>query len=204
MEKKEQYIDEIKAIKQMMEQSSRFLSLSGLSGILIGIYALIGAYIANLAFHSGLEITDLIKKMLGLALIVLLISLATVLILTYRKTVSDGYKVWNKGTRLMILNLAVPLITGGVLTTVFLMKGYYGSIAASLLVFYGLALINAAKYTRQEIYYMGLCQIILGIIAAFIPNQSILLWAFGFGFVHILYGTIMHFRYDNNTKTKKV
>ena len=210
MEKKEQYVNEIKAIRQMMEQSSRFLSLSGLSGILIGIYALIGAYLANSIIESntadiGSDFAgrELVSQLLFLAIIILALSVVSVIILTYRKTKRDGYKIWGKGTQLLILNLSVPLVSGGILTAIFLAQGFYGTIAPALLVFYGLALINAAKFTRQEIYYMGMCQIVTGIIAALLPDYALLFWAFGFGVIHILYGSIMHFRYDHHSKTQK-
>ncbi len=204
MEQKEQYVNEIKAIRQMMEQSSRFLSLSGLSGIMIGFYAITGAIIAKYLIHdSDLPNRDLVSQLFFLAVIILMISLVTVVVLTYRKTIRDGNKIWNKGTRMLILNLAVPLVSGGLLISIFITRGLYETIAPSLLVFYGLALVNAAKFTRQEIYYMGLCQIATGIIAAFLPDYSLILWAFGFGVIHIFYGTVMHFRYDHISKTKK-
>lgn len=194
----------------MMEQSSRFLSLSGLSGILIGVYAIIGAYVAHILVLDKISIYDpalfsneFVLQLVVLAIIVLLLSIVTVIVLTYRKTLRDGYKIWNKGTRLLILNLAVPLVSGGILTSIFVVQGLYGTIAPLLLVFYGLALVNAAKYTRQEIYYMGLCQIVTGIMAALFPGYALLLWAVGFGVIHIIYGTIMHFRYDHHSKTKK-
>ena len=210
MKNKEQYVNEIKAIRQMMEQSSRFLSLSGLSGILIGIYAIIGAYFAHVLiqgnateFIKTLKIGGLVSQLVILAIIVLAISIVTVVVLTYRKTIREGHKIWNKGTRMLILNLAVPLVSGGILTSIYVAHGFYETVAPALLVFYGLALVNAAKFTRQEIYYMGICQIGIGIIAALLPNYALLLWAFGFGVIHIFYGSIMHFRYDYHHKTKK-
>jgi hypothetical protein len=204
MEQKEQYVNEIKAIRQMMEQSSRFLSLSGLSGILIGVFAITGAVIANyLVRNTDLSKGDLLTQLFILAVIILVVSLVTVVVLTYRKAIHDGHKIWNKGTRLLILNLSIPLISGGILTSIFVARGLYETVAAALLVFYGLALVNAAKYTRQEIYYMGLCQIATGIIAALLPAFALLFWSIGFGVIHILYGAIMHFRYDHNSKTKK-
>ncbi len=210
MKNKEQYADEIKAIRQMMEHSSRFLSLSGLSGILIGIYALAGAFLANSIMQGNdASITPLpassgiVSKLVILAVIVLFASIITVIALTYRKTLRDGDKIWNKGTRLLILNLAVPLVSGGILTAVFVMQQYYGTVVPALLVFYGLALVNAAKYTRQEIYYMGISQIATGILAALLPEYALHLWAFGFGAIHIFYGAIMHFRYDRKPKNQE-
>ncbi len=210
MEQKEQFANEIKAIRQMMEQSSRFLSLSGLSGILIGIYALAGAYFAGQVIENKTASVNLftgkvssVSFIIMFAIAVLVISLATVFLLTYRKTKRDGYKIWGKGTRLLIVNLAVPLAAGGLLTGIFVARELYGIVAPLLLVFYGLALVNASKFTRQEIYFMGLCQVATGLVAAVLPQFALPLWAFGFGIVHIVYGTIMHFRYDNNSKTKK-
>lgn len=184
----------------MMEQSSRFLSLSGLSGVLIGVFAIIGAYLADYVFRTNAPGSDVVVTVLAIAVIVLILSIVTVIVLTYRKTISDGQKIWNKGTRLLLLNLAVPLLAGGILTGIFVARGYYETVAALLLVFYGLALINAAKYTRQEIYYMGLCQIVIGILAAIAPEFALWFWALGFGVIHIFYGAIMHFRYDNHSK----
>ncbi len=211
MENKEQYANEIKAIRLMMEQSSRFLSLSGLSGILVGVYAIIGAYIAQFLVLDKISVYDpssfnneFVLQLVILAIFVLLLSIITVITLTYRKTIRDGYKIWNKGTRLLILNLAVPLVSGGILISIFIVQEIYGTVAPLLLVFYGLALVNAAKFTRQEIYYMGLCQIVTGIIAALFPGYALLWWAVGFGVIHIIYGTVMHFRYDHHSKTKKL
>ncbi len=187
-----------------MEQSSRFLSLSGLSGILIGIYALAGAYFANDLLKSEAYRNKTVLLLLILAIVILVMSFITIIILTYRKTKREGDKIWSKGTRLLLVNLAVPLVSGGILTFIFFSRGYYEIIAALLLVFYGLALVNASKFTRQEIYYMGLCQIVIGIFASLFPVYSLLFWALGFGVIHILYGTIMHFRYEQPSKTRKL
>ena len=99
----------------------------------------------------------------------------------------------------MIINLAVPLVTGGILILVFLSKEYYEIISPSCLVFYGLALVNAAKFTRQEIFYMGTIEISLGILAALFSSYGLILWALGFGVLHIVYGTFMYFRYEYKT-----
>jgi len=43
----------LESIRQLMERSVKFVSLSGLSGILAGIYALIGAVLAYREIYSG-------------------------------------------------------------------------------------------------------------------------------------------------------
>lgn len=206
MKTSENYLSEIKEIRKMMEESSRFLSLSGLSGILVGVYAIVGSVIAyNLTQSDGLFgdfISDLaVPQIFFLALLILVLSVFTIIFLTLRRAKKAGKKFWNRGTKQMMINLTVPLISGGILIMIFVFRGYYEIIASSCLVFYGLALVNAAKYTRHEIFYLGIFEIILGLFAALLPSLGLLFWALGFGILHIVYGTLMYFRYEYKTNS---
>ena len=201
MKTTENYLAEIKEIRKMMEESSRFLSLSGLSGILAGIYALAGAFMAESIIYTNklfgwLLGGNILVDLLAIAAIILILSLLTVILLTLRRAKKAGTKIWNPGSRLMLLNLAIPLVAGGIVILIFVFKGFYEIAAPGMLIFYGLALINAAKFTRQEIFFMGLIQVSLGILAALFPSLGILFWAIGFGAIHIIYGTVMYFRYE--------
>ena len=203
MKTTENYLAEIKAIRKMMEDSSRFLSLSGLSGILIGIYALVGAVLAYLLIYTSLIQTitssKLVTTIIVIAVVVLILSLITVITLTNNRAKNSGKKIWNPGSRLLLLHLAIPLVSGGALILVFISRGIYEIISPACLIFYGLALVNAAKFTRQEIFYMGLFQITIGIVAAIFPSLALVFWAIGFGIIHIIYGTLMYFRYEHKT-----
>jgi hypothetical protein len=208
MKTTENYLAEIKEIRKMMEESSRFLSLSGLSGVLVGIYALLGAFLAESLVYSNklfgwLFGTNIVADLIYIAAIILFLSLLTVTLLTYRRAKKAGTKIWNPGSRLMLLNLAIPLTAGGVFILIFVFKGIYEIAAPGCLIFYGLALINAAKFTRQEIFFMGLIQVSLGILAALFPSLGLLFWALGFGVIHIIYGTVMYFRYEHKSKKVK-
>ncbi len=190
-----------------MEQSSKFLSLSGISGVLVGVYALVGAYIAYrlLYIPKSFEFrqeyaNNVLSKLLILAVVILILSILTIVILTSIKAKQHGKRKMVKGTKWMLLHLFIPIIAGGVFILILLNRGVYEVASPGCLLFYGLALINAAKFTRTEIFYMGMCQIVIGLIAAFFPGYSLFLWAFGFGIIHIMYGLIMHFRYDHKVK----
>ncbi len=202
MKTTENYLSEIREIRKMMEESSRFLSLSGLSGLLTGIYALIGAFLAYRIINSETLPTtqvispDIKSRLIGLAALVLVLSLATIIFLTYRKVLKAGKKFWNPGSRLMLLNLAIPLITGGIFILAFVSRNNYEIVAPGCLIFYGLSQINVAKFTRQEIFYMGLFEISLGILSSLFPAFGLLFWAIGFGVVHIIYGAVMYVRYE--------
>jgi len=206
MKNEELYLSELKEIRQIMEQSSRFLSLSGLAGVLIGLYAIAGAFIAYQTIYTNAD-SAFARLFAGndqnsLTLfggLILALSLITILWLTARRVKKSGKKFWNPGTKLMTVNLAIPLISGGIFILVFISQGIVSVAAPSCLVFYGLALVNAAKFTRQEIFYMGLFQIVLGIFAAIFPNWGLLFWAIGFGLLHIIYGSFMYFKYEHNS-----
>lgn len=197
------YLKDIQDIKSMMAQSSQFISLSGFSGILAGIYAIIGAVIAyflienECSYYITLESTTF-KYILLTALVVLVLSIGTAYLLTIRKAKKVGEKVWNPTSKRLIINFGIPLITGGIFSLLLLKNGYYGLIAPITLIFYGLACVNASKYTLRDVRYLGITQIILGLIATEFSGYGLYFWVIGFGICHILYGSIMHFKYDRN------
>lgn len=203
MEKENKYLNDLKDIKNMMARSSQFMSLSGLSGIIAGIYAIIGAGIAYCLIenHKGYYITlesTTFKLLLLTAGIVLLLSIGTAYWLTIKKAKKVNEKVWNLTSKKLVINFCIPLVTGGILTILLLRNGYFGIIAPMTLIFYGLACVNASKYTMRDVKYLGLTEIALGLIAVEFSGYGLYFWTIGFGLCHILYGTIMYFKYDRN------
>ena len=198
--------DELTSIRNLMERSSKFISLSGLSGILAGVYALIGAGLAYFAVYRGpVEVYKNLSAgiypptlfyLFFVAFMVLVLSLVSGYILTKRKADKNGQPVWGKVSRALLFYMATPLVTGGVLILIFIFRGYYGIVGPSSLIFYGLALIGASNFTFTLVKYLGLCEIVLGLAAACLPGYGLLFWAIGFGVLHIVYGTLMHFKYD--------
>lgn len=201
------YIQDIAEIRSMMERSSKFLSLSGWAGIMAGIYALSGAYIAYKVFHfnpdeiayaSGepaIPPSGLLQVIL-LAILVLLLALGTAVFLSHKKANKRGEKIWNATSRRLLVNMAVPLVAGGIFILIVISKGFIGLIAPLTLLFYGLALYNASKFTYGELKFLGMIQIALGLIGSWFIGYGLLLWAIGFGLVHIVYGIHIHFRYE--------
>jgi hypothetical protein len=201
------YLQDIHDIKNLMNRSSQFISLSGLSGILAGIYALAGAYVAKgmLDTHhrySGNEYVTLeshtFRNILITALAVFLLSIGTAFVLTFFKAKKEGEKVWNSTSKRMLVNFLIPLVTGGIFSILLLRNGVYGLIAPAMLIFYGLACVNASKYTLRDVRYLGITVIILGLIATEFSGYALEFWALGFGVCHIIYGSIMYFKYDRN------
>jgi MFS family permease len=203
---REKYLDDLKEIREIMDKSSRFISLSGLSGIVAGIIALIGAYIAYtyiyiddafFGYRMVLLTPETIRQLLILATLILFLALGAGIFFTKRKADKTKQKLWDQQTKRLLFNLMIPLAAGGILCLIFLVRGYVGIVAPLTLVFYGLALVNASKYTLSEIRALGLMQVALGLLAAYFVGYGLLFWAMGFGVLHIIYGVRMHLKYGS-------
>lgn len=199
----EKYLQDISDIKNMMNRSTQFISLSGLSGILAGVYALIGAYIGHelIQNHNSDIITlesNTFKMLVLTAFGVLFLSVGTALMLTINKVKKEGGTAWNSSSKRMLINFLIPLVTGGVFGLLLLRNGSYGLIAPVTLIFYGLSCVNASKYTLRDVRYLGITIIIIGLFATEFSGYGLEFWALGFGLCHIIYGSMMHFKYDRN------
>ncbi len=181
-----------------MERSSRFISLSGLSGVMAGVYALAGAYAAHLILQDYRvnPHDQVISYLIIDAVLVLLLAVGTGFFLTTRRAQAQGATIWDASARRLLINLLIPLATGGVFTLIMVFRGYTEVLVPSMLIFYGLALVNASKYTLSDIRYLGMVEIALGLVAAVVVGHSLLLWALGFGVLHIIYGTLMYFTHE--------
>lgn len=204
----DQALEDLRQIRSMMERSSRFISLSGLSGIGAGVVAIIGAFIAgwyidshikgvsNSIVSGGTVRIDDILFLLLLAAVVLFLALGIAIYFAVRKASKQGLPIWNKAAEVTLINLLIPLGTGAIFCLILYTYGIFLLLAPTTLVFYGLALVNASQYTLREVRYLGISEIILGLIALAIPGYSLIFWSIGFGFLHIIYGSIMYFRYE--------
>lgn len=198
------YIEDLKEIKDIMSRTTRFISLSGLSGVSTGLIALTGALIANevvfkgqayLSYSaSGPDSRSLIYLLL-IATGTLVLSIGSAIFFTNRKTKLENQQVWDVQTKRLLINLLIPLVTGGLLCLMFLLKGFVAFIFPLSLIFYGLALVNGSKYTIPDIRNLGFVQIILGLISFQFIEQSLIFWAVGFGFIQILFGLYIQRKY---------
>ncbi|RMG20368.1 MAG: hypothetical protein D6730_20050 [Bacteroidetes bacterium] len=203
---KQKYLDDLKEIKDMMERSSRFISLSGLSGVFAGLFALLGAWLAYTTIYTGQEYfgfrqAELSRENLLLLLLIaggtLLLSIGAGIFFTTRKARRQGLKLWDYQTKRLLINLFIPLAAGGILCLMLLLRGYVGLLAPLTLIFYGLALVNASKYTYTEIRSLGIAEIVLGLLATHFIGFGLLFWALGFGVLHIVYGILMQIKYGS-------
>jgi predicted lysophospholipase L1 biosynthesis ABC-type transport system permease subunit len=206
MKQVKEYEKDLASIRTMMERSTKFISLSGLSGVLAGIYAIAGAVAAYFIiqypispFRYRVESATnptILSKLILIAALVLLASISTGVLLSNRKAKKNGLKLWSVASRNLLLNLSIPLGTGGIFILIMLYTGHFGLAAPASLIFYGLALIQGSSTMFDEIRYLGFTEIALGLISALYPGYGLIFWTIGFGLLHIIYGTIMYNKYD--------
>ena len=199
---------DIQDIKRIMERSSRFISLSGLSGIAAGFFGLLGSAIAykwineyykSYNIRGQWDLNDFARlewKLFLLGIATMCLALLSGFYFTWKKATRNKMVVWNASSRRLVINLSIPLLTGGVFIFAMLLNNDWKFIGPACLLFYGLALINGSKYTLDEIRYLGMLEIALGCINLFLPGYGLYFWAAGFGILHIVYGALMWNKYE--------
>ena len=210
MEDNNKPFETLTEIRSMMERSTRFISLNGLSGVFAGIFALAGAaaawyytgraggghYYDNAVLEDGSLNISYYLFLLTDALLVLFTSVGVAIALSVRKARRQGHRVWDNAARRLVINMLIPLVAGGLFCLILIYHGHAALVAPATLLFYGLALVNASKYTLNDIRHLGITEIILGLTAGIWIGYGLLFWAVGFGVVHIIYGVAMYLKYE--------
>ena len=205
MDEYRNHLQDISEIRSLMEQNSKFLSLSGLSGISAGLCALVGAFAAwwklgssvdYLTPLTGPDYADLLLFLAVDAVLVLVAAVGLAAIFSIRMGKKRGIPIWNKSARYMLVNLLTPLIAGGLFCLAMVYNYSAIWVAPAMLLFYGMSLLNASKYTQPEIRWLGYSEIVLGLLCAIWTGNGLIFWVIGFGVLHILYGAVMYFKYE--------
>ena len=205
MEQMREHLKDISDIRNLMEQQSKFLSLSGLSGVSAGLVALLGT-VAGWFFigqpsdfgASGVDVpaSDLVRFFVRVAFMVLVLALGFAVLFSLRMAKKRKLPVWNRSAKRMLVSLGIPLVVGAVFGMMQLTRMELAWVPATSLLFYGMALLNASKYTVPEIRLLAISELVIGWCCAAWYEYSLLFWGLGFGVLHVVYGIMMYFRYE--------
>ena len=223
MNDQQRSLETIQDIKNMMERSSRFISLSGWSGIAAGGCALSGAWFGQRALsyatqsgfgdnrsppvsgyrdqnvlREAISYTSLIGQLIFIAVFTFIAAFVLAFLFTWIRSKKQKIPLFGSASYRLMLNVLIPMIAGGLFLVRVLQLGYWELIAPGCLIFYGLALVNGAKYTLGEVRYLGYAQLLLGIINLWFVGYGLYFWAVGFGIMHIIYGLLMWWKYERN------
>jgi hypothetical protein len=207
MDKNQEHLENLSEIRSLMERSSSFLSLSGLSGVSAGIIGLVTSVYVYFKIDFLLEhhreyvysergMTGTVIYFILLAVIVLALTFGSAIFFTARKARKKGLPAWDGPAKRLVTNLFIPLAAGGIFCLILVSYELFQLVMPAMLLFFGLALLNASKYTFGEIKVLGYSEIILGLAASYWTFLGIYFWAIGFGVLNIVYGVYMYIKYE--------
>lgn len=204
-------LDTLKDIRKIMEKSTRFLSLDGMSAVVVGLYACLGAVVAYYIlggifpdWTGGFAVPQLqintparLRLLLVFAVILVGICMITVIFMSRRKALKEGPSFgFDRTARRLLWHFFLPLIAGGVLCLSLIHQQHYGLTSSIMLIFYGIALIHASHYTYSNTRYLGYAEVLLGLADSFVEGYALLFWTIGFGLFHIIYGLWFYRKFE--------
>ena len=199
MENKE-VLNTLNDIKEMMERSSKFKAISGLSIIIVGVLAsLVSAYIYFFLGDYRINTPTKWRTTIIIALCLLVVAFLTVFLFAFLKAKRHQLRFTLDATmRRLLLNFFIPMVAGGLLCLALVQQHHYGLISSITLIFYGLALINSSHFSYPALRYLGYAELVLGLIDCFLVNYAVVMWFLGFGLLHIVFGIVFMLKYERS------
>ena len=188
------YLKDISNIKNLMEKSSSYLALSGLSSVYTGVYCIIGAtyfYYYKIETNNYSPTTAITVFVIATAL-----SLLTTIFFTQKRAKKIKEKAWSKTTLQLISTFSITFIIGSIFMLVLAFQEKYIEIIPLVPLVYGLSLIHASKHTKNILKPLGIIQIVIAFLCLLFIELSFWFYVIGFGVAHLINGLIIHYKYD--------
>jgi hypothetical protein len=184
----EHALDNLRYIRGMMERAGSFTAVPGWGGVAMGLTAVAAALIASLQRSRPAWLAVwIIEGALALS-----IGLWTV----RRKAKAAHLSLRSEPARKFVLGFAPPVAVGALLTIALLRAGLFGPIPGVWLLLYGTAVVSGGAFSASVVPIMGSAFMLTGAAALFAPAAwGDALLGFGFGGLHILFGTLIARRY---------
>ncbi len=189
----QEQLEALSGIRNLMERSSRYLPLSGKAGVAIGALSILCTLLVDAYFRIHKDNLNSLGLIFGALFI---ICLAIEILMAERNAKQKGVAAWDAIAKRFLINFFIPMVVGGIYCFALIQQQQLMLVLPATLVFYGLSLINASRYTIEDTRYLGMAELILGLAASFFPQYGLLAWGIGFGVLHILYGAIIYFKYE--------
>jgi hypothetical protein len=177
-------LEQIRYIRQTMESAGSFTAVPGVGQIVIGLTAVVAAYLAAKETMP--------ERWVAIWLAESVIALAIAGYAVARKARLANQSLLSGPARKFGLSFAPPLLVGALLTVFLYRAGMLAAIPAMWLLLYGTAVVTGGAFSVGIVPVMGLCFMGLGTLAVFTPSA----WAnvymvLGFGGLHIVFGGII-------------
>lgn len=181
-------IDNLAFIRETMERSTSFTAVPGYGGMLMGVTAIVTAYIAN-----G---QDYLRNWLIVWVTEAFLAASIGLLAIWQKSKIGGQSLLSAPARKFALNFAPPIVVGVALTFGLWRFEHYGVMAAMWMLCYGAAVISGGAYSVKAVPVMGWCFIVLGAVTLTLPRgYGDEMMAASFGLLHIIFGAVIARKY---------
>lgn len=181
-------IDNLKFIRETMERSTSFTAVPGYGGILMGVTAVVAAYIASTQ--------EYLVESLMTWFVEACLAFAIGLLAMWQKSKIAGQSLFSAPSKKFALSFIPPLVAGVVAVLGLWKYGHYYQMAPICMVSYGAAVACGGAFSVRVIPVMGWCFMLLGAIAFALPvSYGSLMMGLSFGGLHIIFGAIIARRY---------
>ncbi len=181
-------IDNLQFIRETMERSTAFTAVPGYGGILMGVTAIVAAYIA----HSQDQLRDSLVTWLIEACLAFSIGLLAM----WQKSKIAGQSLFSAPAKKFAVSFVPPLIVGVVATLGLWRYGQFYLTPPVCMLSYGAAVVCGGGFSVRVVPVMGWCFMAMGTLAFALPfSYGNLMMALSFGGLHIIFGAIIAKRY---------
>lgn len=180
--------DHLRYIRETMERAGEFTAVPGWGGVAMGVTALVAA------FFASRQVTA--ERWLSIWLIEAFVAVAIAAPAAATKAHRANAKLLSGPGRKFLLSFAPPIVVGGLLTYALSHAGLHALLPGVWLLLYGTGIVTAGAFSVRVVPVMGLCLMLLGAAALFVPRgMGDLFMAFGFGLLQIGFGVWIARRY---------
>jgi hypothetical protein len=177
--------EDLRVIRQVMERSTRYSTLSGLSGVLVGLVAVMGAFVTRALPH----IYTHPLRLGAIWFIVLLLAVGIDFGRNKRRAALVGKRVVSP-LGVHIIGAALPAFFAGAVFTAFCaLHHLLPDIWGVWMLCYGLAICAVGLYSVRPVSYLGGAFVLAGALTLLLPiTQPLDMMWITFGGFHVFYG----------------
>ena len=181
-------IDNLRFIRETMERSTHFTAVPGYGGMLMGVTAIVAAYIASQQATA--------RATLMVWLTEAFLAFAIGLLAMWQKSKLAESSLLSAPARKFAFGFAPSVICGVAITFGLWRYDYYEVMAPVWMLLYGAAVVTGGAFSVRIVPVMGWIFIALGAIAFALPASfGNTLMGASFGLLHIVFGLIIARRY---------
>jgi len=181
-------IENLRFIRETMERSTHFTAVPGYGGMLMGVTALVAAYIASTQIYlRDWLLTWIVEASLAFSI---------GLLAMWQKSKIAGTSLVSVPAKKFAFGFTPALICGSVITLGLWRYEHYEVMAPVWMLLYGASVVTGGAFSVRVVPVMGWFFIALGAAAFALPAAygNILMGA-SFGLLHIIFGAIIAKRY---------